>query len=985
MTAQEYSDLYSEPHHHEIQIKVVNSSPEVVFTNADICYETMTLEDSLFSDYNLRIGACESRRLSVKVVSEDSLIGQWIDVYIYTDLPDVLIDSDGNEIIDSDGDNIDLSDAGASPAYTRIGRFKVFSDNRTNDRRWRELVCYDAMYDILNADMSTWYSGLTFPMTISSLRNSFFTYLNITQETVTLPNDSLQIQGGFDVEGGLSGKTVIEAICELNGCFGHITKDGTFKYVLFDTYTEVALDHYIDGTGTYEDYVVDNIDGVIARSAEDDVGTPSATGTMTHPYIINDNPLTYGLEGSDALKTALYNVYTSLRRLMIYRPYKVKTYGNPFLEVGTKITIETRDQTIESFVFCKTMTGIQALRDTISATGDKTLEFKPTSLQSQLIRTKGKVHILENTVDTLKSEITKVSQLSIPILPVTRWIYNTYDDGRVQYQIVDEPELKYLDLTSGSFKFAIKGISLTDYYNAKKKEIYIKKGSTVIQALLWNLDSTVVTTELIADELITIEYGVRGSITQGRFFVLPDSYASALNIKTNTLIQQTADAINLKVSETVHATVPTSNYTDYATDVSTDTITFKFIDLPIFELIDITNSTFRFGMNVPDNFNDTQKARKKAIRIESTSGGTSQVITAPIFNENGTQVTDEIFSGKVVYLERATRTIGSSSVSGFWLYSDSYTQSQINMTKDQIVLKVDSSGNMYKTALGDAASSGSSFKIGANNISFITNGTIEMTSNDIAIESTNFTVDSNGNVVSKHFTVTPSLNQNGAFEVVDSDGDTLGLWGKGFINTYTEYQKTFPSKKAGYTLKSCAFQVKNIYTDGMYDVSGGMEEYIKYGTSGFTIQTVVDPWNQTESERTKQLHIVGNITQGYVDIVNDCTWGVGTSEGLRGTIKGLFRTQTFTQTISVQAGYSQAIYIPVTGWAISDSYMDFIGVASFMAENVKLALTGYDVRTVNGVKSVCLMVANITDTDLNNKSVTAILLFAPKGAHTEMT
>ena len=311
--------------------------------------------------------------------------------------------------------------------------------------------------------------------------------------------------------------------------------------------------------------------------------------------------------------------------------------------------------------------------------------------------------------------------------------------------------------------------------------------------------------------------------------------------------------------------------------------------------------------------------------------------------------------------------------------------SKISQLSDEVVMKVDVNGNIVKARLTADASTGSSFEINADTLKFKANKTLDLTTSTLNIESTNFKVDSNGNVVSKHFTVTPSLNQNGAFEVVDSDGDTLGLWGKGFINTYTEYQKTFPSKKAGYTLKSCAFQVKNIYTDGMYDVSGGMEEYIKYGTSGFTIQAVVDPWNQTESERTKQLHIVGNTTQGYVDIVNDCGWGVGTSEGLRGTIKGFFRTQTFTQTISVQAGYSQAIYIPVTDWAISDSYMDFIGVASFMAENVKLALTGYDVRTVNGVKSVCLMVANIADIDLNNKSVTAILLFAPKGAHTEMT
>lgn len=775
MTAQEYSDLYSEPHHHEIQIKVVNSSPEVVFTNADICYETMTLEDSLFSDYNLRIGACESRRFSVKVVSEDSLIGQWIDVYIYTDLPDVLIDSDGNEIIDSDGDNIALSDAGASPSYTRIGRFKVFSDNRTNDRKWRELVCYDAMNDLLNTDVSDWYSGLTFPMTISSLRNSFFTYLNITQETVTLPNDSLEIQGGFDVDGGLSGKTVIEAICELNGCFGHITSSGTFKYITFDTYTEVTLDHYIDGTGTYEDYVVDNIDGVIARSAEDDVGTPSATGTMSHPYIINDNPLTYGIEGTNSLKTALYNVYTSLRRLMIYRPFSVTTYGNPFLEVGTKITIDTRDQTIESFVFCKTMTGIQALRDNISALGDKTLEFKPTSLPSQLIRTKGKLHILENTVDGLKSEVIAVSQLSIPIVPITDYTVNVSNDT-VIYEITNESQLDFIDITQSSFRLGIKGIDLSSLNMGRAKKIQITKGTTVLTANIKNADGSNVTSEVIKDAILYLEYGTRtinGTTYSNCFWVLPDSYSQKQIETTRSQIVQTANDIRLEVSDEVKSvvdnTIPVYAVTRCEYNTYSHGYTFIIEDPPHITYSEC-NADFRFGIKVPE-IPSAYVNNSKMIQFEFHDGSNTNYVVNWIYmnKDNPTLVSDQIVENDIVYFEYY-QTMGAT---GFYMMTDKYAQSQIDMTSNKIVLKVDNNGNIVQVALGADASTGSVFTVNANNINLsasdiitlMAGGTITLGGqNGVIISGTNFSVDANGNATLTG-TITATSGQIGGWTI----------------------------------------------------------------------------------------------------------------------------------------------------------------------------------------------------------------------------
>ena len=39
------------------------------------------------------------------------------------------------------------------------GAYKVYSDVPTSDRTKREITAYDAMYDIINADVKSWYAG----------------------------------------------------------------------------------------------------------------------------------------------------------------------------------------------------------------------------------------------------------------------------------------------------------------------------------------------------------------------------------------------------------------------------------------------------------------------------------------------------------------------------------------------------------------------------------------------------------------------------------------------------------------------------------------------------------------------------------------------------------------------------------------------------------------------------------------------------------
>lgn len=436
MTIQEYNDIYKNT---VIKKMTIATSGGLVIRNTNIASENMSLEESLCSEQNLKFGCCEASCFKVRLLEcNHSFLGEWLDVKqtIYTDEDGYLLLEDGGYLLTEDGFRLQLETA---DAFSHYGKFKVYSDKPTNDRMWRDLVCYDVMYDILNADMLPWYKTLTFPMTLKALRDSFFDYLQIPQQTTTLVNDSFQTEGGFLVDGQLSGKTIINAICELNGVFGHISHEGVFEYISLPSADTIALDWYYDGTGAYEGYVVDNITGIRAIGSDTDAGT--SVGTTDNVYIVNNNPLIYGTEGTPELETALTNLLNAIKDIT-YRPFNVTTYGNPMLPLGTNLVINTRDQVINSFVMSRKLNGIQALKDTYKAVGDENQPSDVNSLQSQIIRSRGKTHDMEVDVNRLKSTIydPETGVVSVLEQTVERIVMKVDDNGNiVQVELGKDP------------------------------------------------------------------------------------------------------------------------------------------------------------------------------------------------------------------------------------------------------------------------------------------------------------------------------------------------------------------------------------------------------------------------------------------------------------------------------------------------------------------------------------------------------------------
>lgn len=488
------------------QLSIVSADGKVNITNSEIHYEQFELKESLCSQSELTFGACEASQIKFKISNVfTSMVGMQLAVTTTLE--------------------------GQKDAPFSLGKYRVVSDKPTADRRYRNVTAYDAMYDILNAEVSGWYKGLTFPMTLRQFRDSFCTYVGVEQEEITLINDDMTVEKTID-SGELPGKTVIEAICEINGCFGHITRAGKLRYVVLeqmieglypaddlypsdDLYpadplgtTEVSKSNYI--SCQYEDFICQHIDKLQIRQEENDIGAISGTGNNC--YIIEDNFLVYGKSAED-LQSIADNVL-SVIGVVWYRPAQVEARGNPCLEVGDGILLHTTRETIYTYILQRTLKGIQALRDSYTAEGEEYRTGQVNGLQKQIIQLKGKSNVLTRTVEETRLELRDVNQnLSAQISINAKQILTKVSKDNIVSEI---------NQTAESIKIKAERIDLVGIVNAD--EMVVK------YATIENLN----TTKLELNHLIATKATVDSlNAVSARLGTVESNYISAGTVKAN--------------------------------------------------------------------------------------------------------------------------------------------------------------------------------------------------------------------------------------------------------------------------------------------------------------------------------------------------------------------------------------------------------------------------------------------------------------------
>ena len=454
-----YADLFKQ-NSVDIQLEIISDDGKIHITNTEFHEEEFELTESLCSQSELTFGAIEAGSVKFKVSNIFlPMKGKWLTAR--------------------------MTIGGHTDQPLLIGRFKGYSDTPTADRKYRDVVAYDALYDILTADVAAWYNtvfpshkeqqkdkdGKTTtvtvydPVTMKQFRDSFFKHFGIEQADIILVNDGMSIEKTVAVTASsetssdteesstigesMSGKEVLSCICEINGCMGHMGRDGKFHYIYLeqeiqglyprnDLYpadnlyprdpksTQIGKGFYV--SAKYEDYLVRTINKLQIREQKNDIGV--IVGTGDNAYVIEDNFLVYG-KGTKELKGIANNVLSKIRGI-VYRPFTADCKGNPCLEVGDAVRLPTKYELIESYIFKRTLKGIQALRDDLEADGEEYRTNGANGIQKSILKLKGRSNVLERTIEKTQSTITDVekelqSQITQTASEIRTEVKNTTD------------------------------------------------------------------------------------------------------------------------------------------------------------------------------------------------------------------------------------------------------------------------------------------------------------------------------------------------------------------------------------------------------------------------------------------------------------------------------------------------------------------------------------------------------------------------------
>lgn len=442
--------------------------PEInlTLTRSQIRKETMEIREAILDQESIEFVGCIASQFKLQISSiKKKLKGKKIEVSIYTD--------------------------STSDKPVKLFSGIVDSDERTGNKRSKEIKAYDMMYSLADEDVTSWfrtqvaYLKMGKKLTVKKFRNELFAFIGLTQKKRTLANDSLSIKqlvnmvddneedADEEEQEKIYALDLIKAICQINGVFGIINRDGKFDYRRLGVddesddgaYPGINPDDKTDGlylpfipgsvaydtlTGstfypsyrsvTYEDYEVHGITRVYVRQAED-TKAGYAGADKKYKYIVQGNRLTLGTtkEEKREIATAILNKVQGVT----YTPYTAECTGLPYLEVGDPVQFyvydfEESDKqkkdvfVLKSFyVLSRTLKGIQSLTDTLTAQGEEKQrrfvsdlgvreDVSTASLKEKTDKQDERIKSLEDAAENgLKVE----SVTALPALPDANTIY----------------------------------------------------------------------------------------------------------------------------------------------------------------------------------------------------------------------------------------------------------------------------------------------------------------------------------------------------------------------------------------------------------------------------------------------------------------------------------------------------------------------------------------------------------------------------------
>lgn len=391
---------------------------ELIFDNDQLHSEEMTLQESICDEEDLKLGGCiaSSIEFVVSEIMAEEIAGLSFTAEI--------------EVKDEDGLVVQV---------VPMGSFIVDAAEQMNDKDYKKVIAYDYMYE-MSVDVSEWYNSFFadgVKHTVKETREALLEHLGASYVVQTLPNDDVLLEKTIEPNGNLTGTELLRSICEINGAFGRMNREGFFEEITLHglgLYPEDALGEdgnlypeetlypeddfeylgQFDGSTIcpqwrstkYEEYMTQPITCLNIQSTAEDVGV-TVGDDLSNPYVITANVLLYG-KGSDELKTIGSSIFSQIRGLT-YRPNTTELDGLPYLECGDVFALEKKNDSVESYIFSRTLKGIQALLDSFEAKGNK-MRANEVTANEEIQKLKGKTLVIKKDIEGIRTEVSDLEE-----------------------------------------------------------------------------------------------------------------------------------------------------------------------------------------------------------------------------------------------------------------------------------------------------------------------------------------------------------------------------------------------------------------------------------------------------------------------------------------------------------------------------------------------------------------------------------------------
>lgn len=387
--------------------RMVFDDINLTIDNEIIHQESVTITQSICSDEELSLGGCiaSSIEFEVSEVMDKDVTG--LEFKCYMDVED----AEGNAVL-----------------TIPMGVYRVDSAKCVDDKDYKKIIAYDALYDA-SEDVSEFYNNIfaeNETISYAEFRLKILNHFGIDFVGRNYINDDETAKKTLSPQGNLTGVMILKCICEANGAFGYIDRNGKFAEAIAreaaglfpeedlfpaeDLYPESGANVQYVGAETdkaqyintkFEEYETMPITCVTIKSSADDIGVASSDDE-SNPYIISSNFLFYG-KTKEELKSIGKKIQSVLSGF-VYRPNETTLEGLPYMDVGDWYSLVKNRDSVVSPVLSRTLTGVQGLRDTFYSKGNKVRANEQTT-RDELIQNMGKSLEIQKSIDSLSVDV----------------------------------------------------------------------------------------------------------------------------------------------------------------------------------------------------------------------------------------------------------------------------------------------------------------------------------------------------------------------------------------------------------------------------------------------------------------------------------------------------------------------------------------------------------------------------------------------------